>query len=214
MSVKTYKKGKKTKLSDNFNCVEFDCKGKNCCAETKIDEKLIQYLQQIRNHFKKEVIINSAYRCSKHNSEVFGAKNSFHLKGQAADISIKDVAPLKVAQYAEQIGIKGIGHYDSFTHIDTRSNKSFWYSSKQIKKDTFGGKNPYREPVKNINLGSYGSGVKWVQFELNRVGFTVGEIDGICGDNTENSIKKFQKSCGLTADGICGKKTREALKNT
>ena len=213
MAVKNYKKGNKTLISKNFVLKEFDCKGGACCSGTKIDSKLISYLQQIRDHFNKSVVINSAYRCKKHNDEVFGAKNSRHLKGQAADITVKNVAPLKVAQYAEKIGIKGIGLYDGFVHIDTRSSKSFWYSANEFYRSTFGGKNPYSEPVNNVKLGSFGNGVKWVQFELKSAGYTVGEIDGICGNITVDAIKKFQKDKGLEVDGICGKKTRKALKS-
>ena len=105
----TYIKIKNTVLSPNFESAEFNCKGNGCCDSTTIDPKLVEYLQQIRDHFEKPVIINSAYRCEKHNAKVGGAKSSKHLYGQAADIKISGVKPLKVAQYAESIGIKGIG---------------------------------------------------------------------------------------------------------
>jgi hypothetical protein len=63
MAVKSYEKGKDTKLSANFRIREFDCNGKGCCAQTRIDGQLVQYLQKIRNHFGKPVNIASAYRC-------------------------------------------------------------------------------------------------------------------------------------------------------
>jgi len=57
----------------------------------------------------------------------------------AADIVIDGVNPLEVAKYAESIGVKGIGHYDDFVHIDTRTTKSFWYGHLQSYRATFGG---------------------------------------------------------------------------
>lgn len=134
----TYAKGKSVNLSDNFESTEFDCNGKGCCSATTVDPKLVEYLQKIRNHFNAPVTINSAYRCDKHNKKVGGANKSKHLYGQAADIKVKGVSPLKVAQYAESIGIRGIGQYSNFVHIDTRTNKYFWYGSEQNSKSTFG----------------------------------------------------------------------------
>lgn len=122
----TYKKGKAIRLSKNFKSYEFDCKGKNCCANTLIDVELIVCLQKIRNHFKKPVVINSGYRCAKHNKAVGGVSRSQHLYGKAADIVIKGVKPEEVAKYAEKIGMKGIGIYSTFTHVDTRSKKARW----------------------------------------------------------------------------------------
>jgi uncharacterized protein YcbK (DUF882 family) len=132
-----YKKGKAIRLSYNFKSTEFDCKCKGYCSTTLIDKELVIYLQRIRNHFGKAVVINSGYRCSKHNKAVGGASASRHLKGSAADIVVKGVKPLEVAKYCEAIGIKGIGLYDTFCHIDTRTTKYYWYSHKQIKKNSF-----------------------------------------------------------------------------
>ena len=140
-----YTKGKKTQLSPNFESTEFDCKCKNkTCATTEIDPKLVEYLQKIRNYFGKAVTINSAYRCDKHNKSVGGASQSKHKFGQAADIKVSGVKPLKVAQYAEFIGIKGIGQYSNFVHIDTRTNKFFWYGNEQSSRSTFGGQSAFK----------------------------------------------------------------------
>ena len=121
-----YKKGKAVRLTKNFKTTEFDCKGKGCCSTTVIDSLLVSKLQQIREHFGKPVLINSGYRCTKHNKAVGGAPNSQHTHGKAADIVVKGVKPSEVAAYAEKIGFKGIGRYSSFTHVDTRSKKARW----------------------------------------------------------------------------------------
>lgn len=138
IDMATYEKGKVIQISKNFESTEFDCNCKKYCSATEIDLKLVEYLQKIRDHFGKPVTINSAYRCTKHNKSVGGASNSKHLYGQAADIKVSGVKPLKVAQYAESIGIKGIGQYSNFVHIDTRENKYFWYGDEQDSRSTFG----------------------------------------------------------------------------
>ena len=144
MAIKTYTKGSNTKLSANFNSSEFDCHGSGCCSSTLVDDKLVTYLQQIREHFGKPVNISSGYRCATHNKNIGGATKSRHSKGQAADIYISGVTPAEIAKYAESIGILGIGLYETssdgfFVHVDTRETKSFWYGQKEASRTTFGG---------------------------------------------------------------------------
>lgn len=145
MTVKSYTKGSKTKLSTNFNVSEFACKGNGCCSTVKVDTQLVNYLQMIRDHFKKPVVITSAYRCAKHNKNVGGATGSYHTYGEAADIVIDGVKPAEIAKYAESLGILGIGLYETakdgyFVHVDTRAKKSFWYGQACAYRSTFGGK--------------------------------------------------------------------------
>ena len=142
MSVNTYERGLKLQLTEHFNISEFHCKGAKCgCKKTLHDPALSAYLQQIREHFGKPLYITSGYRCDKHNQAAGGVAGSLHTKGMAADIVVQGVKPLEVAQYAEQIGVKGIGLYGpedgNFVHIDTRQTKSFWYGHTQERQDTF-----------------------------------------------------------------------------
>ena len=122
MAIKTYKKGTATQLSTNFKSTEFDCHGSGCCSSTLVDENLVKYLQKIRSHFGKAVNINSGY-----------------MDGEAADIRIDGVTPLEVAQYAENIGMLGIGVYSWGVHVDTRTSKYFWYDGGESNVKTFGG---------------------------------------------------------------------------
>jgi uncharacterized protein YcbK (DUF882 family) len=133
----TYTKGKSVKLTRNFKSTEFDCKGKNCCSKTPIDIELAGYLQVIRNYYGKAVTINSGYRCQKHNKKVGGTKNSRHTQGMAADIAVKGVKPREVAKFAETIGVRGIGLYDAFVHIDSRPTKFYWQGHNQKSVKTF-----------------------------------------------------------------------------
>lgn len=52
-----------------------------------------------------------------------------------------------------------------------------------------------------------GFDVYFLQSKLNEEGFTPGALDGIFGSLTENAVKKFQTSAGITADGVAGPKT-------
>ena len=151
MAIKTYTKGVDKKLSANFSSTEFDCHGSGCCSTTQIDEKLVEYVQKIRDHFGKAVEVSSGYRCPTHNRNIGGATGSRHSKGQAADIYISGVKPAEIAKYAESLGILGIGLYETdsdghFVHVDTRTTKSFWYGQGEAYRSTFGGTPIKEEP--------------------------------------------------------------------
>ena len=156
--IKTYKRGDTTQLSPNFKASEFRCKGKDCCDEFKIDEALVEWLQKIRDHFGKSVTVNSGYRCPIHNPKVGGSPSSHHMRGQAADIWISGVAPRKIAEYAEQIGVKRIGLYETekdgyFVHIGSDTRKRFWYGQAGKAVDTF--QDTTKIPEGNSPLVSY-----------------------------------------------------------
>lgn len=187
MAIKTYKKGDNTNVATNFKAREFDCQGNGCCNHTIIDEKLVEYLQNIRTHFGKPVYL-TAYRCQTHNARTpNAAPNSYHIYGQAADFHIDGVSPKEIAKYAESIGVKGIGLYDTFVHIDTRENKSFWYSHAQQKRTTFGG-----EVKKNLEE----SGL-WDKATTNRLQEIFGTpIDGFVSNQ---NIKYMEQNPGLTS---------------
>lgn len=235
MGYKVCTKGITTQLSTHFNSSEFDCHGSGCCSQTKVNETLIEYLQKIRTHFGQPITITSAYRCPTHNSRVGGATGSRHSKGDAADIVVKGVTPRKVAQYAESIGIKGIGLYETgsdgyFTHIDTRTTKSFWYGQREEYRSTFGtyaedgssANSATNSTVSNginilntiLNRGDYGADVKELQEKLIKLGYSCGDrgADGDFGTSTEAAVRKFQRNTsGLVEDGIAGYQTLKAI---
>lgn len=214
MAIKTYKKGSNEQLSKNFQAREFDC-GCSNCKETPIDEKLVEYLQQIRDHFGNPIGGDrlTAYRCPAHNAQVpNAAKYSKHTMGMAADISIPGVSPAEIAKFAESIGVLGIGLYDTdkdghFVHIDTRPTKSFWKGHAQQRVTTFGG-----APVQTVQIqlpilrkGDSGEAVKALQKLLGI------DADGLFGGKTHAALAAFQEKNGLEADGICGEKTWSKL---
>ena len=224
MGYITTKKGVATQLSEHFNSTEFDCHGSGCCDETLINEVLLEYLEKIRMHFNVPVTLTSAYRCPTHNSSptVGGATGSRHIKGDAADIVVKGVAPRTVAQYAESIGIKGIGLYETskdgyFVHIDTRDYKSFWYGKACAARSTFGGVisdgatvTASEDKNQMLSIGSRGSAVLELQESLAILGYQI-ETDGIYGPKTQSTVRDYQSKNGLTVDGIAGTLTRKSI---
>lgn len=126
MAIQVYYVSKvgKCKISRNFRVREFQCK--DGTDKVLIDDKLIELLQKIRDHFATPVTITSAYRTEAHNKKVGGSKYSKHMAGQAADIKVEGVSPKQVAQYAQRIGVNGIGLYNTFVHVDTRAVKYWW----------------------------------------------------------------------------------------
>lgn len=113
-------------ISKYFKRREFACK---CgCGQDTVDAELLKILEDVREHFGRPVIINSANRCPTHNKRVGGASKSVHLTGKAADIRVKDVAPDIVHAYltSKYAGKYGIGKYNTFTHVDSRSTPARW----------------------------------------------------------------------------------------
>lgn len=119
-----------------FKESEFKCKcGCKLLPNTPPDE-LIDLLVQIREHFNAPLIINSAYRCIKHNAKIGGAKNSRHVKGDAVDFTIKGVETKKVYAYCENLpNANSLGlaikhnpndKFKGFVHLDTRGFKARW----------------------------------------------------------------------------------------
>ena len=72
------------KDTKNFKVIEFACKH---CGENKIDQRVLNMAQTIRDDLGVPVRVNSGYRCETHNARVGGVKGSFHTKGLAADLS-------------------------------------------------------------------------------------------------------------------------------
>lgn len=91
-----------------------------------VDPGLYFLLEEIRADFGEPIYINSGYRSPEHNRKIGGAPNSFHVKGQAADIRptrYKDsekwaraLGRLKIIANRRCTG--GVGFYPTFVHVD------------------------------------------------------------------------------------------------
>ena len=109
-------------ISKHFDRIEFAC---NCgCGFDTVDAKTLKMIEEVRKHFKVAVFINSGCRCEYWNSCCGGETNSYHCRARAADIALDDVPPSKVADFLDDGPLKGwggLGRYDTFTHVDTRT---------------------------------------------------------------------------------------------
>lgn len=116
------------KLSGNFSRAEFKCNCGKCDYDT-VDAELISVLQGLRDYIGHPIKITSGNRCPDHNAKIGGSANSYHIRGRAADIQVKGIAPVFIQEYFKSAYPDkfGIGSYASFTHIDTRTKKGRWY---------------------------------------------------------------------------------------
>lgn len=88
-------------------------------------------LEPIRATFGGPLVIVSWYRTPEHNAKVGGARNSRHLRAQAADIRPKKAAelPMLKAVIENMIALGklpalgGYGRYEKFVHVDSRPRK-------------------------------------------------------------------------------------------
>lgn len=111
----------------------------------------------------------------------------------------------------QMLQIKAVGYMTSSTEVNTVLKLIDKYNLTKYDKQDASQICTYDEPTKVIKLGSKGDGVRWVQWMLCAAGYMVA-IDGIFGNETHNTVERFQVDKYLDADGIVGKYTREALK--
>lgn len=166
----------------------------------------------IRDHYKKPIHINSAYRTPAYNKSIGGSTRSQHCLGTAADIRIEGVEPLQLALYISSLPFfknrGGIGLYDrntgiynGFVHVDVRKNKSRWIS----KTGTAYLSTPNLMPVLKVNARDGGSNSYAVTVLQRHLGQK--NPDGVFGEQTKQAVVKWQQEHKLTADGIVGEKT-------
>lgn len=188
-NVKTY--GVSTqgalKLSRNFTVKEFACQ--DGTDQVLIDLDLVAILQAMRDQLGAPITITSGYRTVSHNAAVGGAPNSFHTKGQAADIVVSSKTTAETAACAEAVGALGVLRYitDGFVHVDTRTTK--YYAT-------------YTRNSQGVNVAA-----------------TVSTHNGSPRGNAPSAqtIREIQStlnerySVGLDVDGIYGAKTKMGL---
>jgi len=104
-----------------FRAKEFVCKH---CKQVKIESRLIETLENLRQYLKVPVVITSAYRCPKHNQEIGGVPNSAHTRGYAVDIRVLDSRTrFYVVRWLLDRGINRIGIGRDFIHFDLDPEK-------------------------------------------------------------------------------------------
>lgn len=117
-------------LSKNFSRHEFLCP---CCKEGNPNPLLIQTLQKLRDLAQVSVVVNSGYRCPKHNKAIKGAKNSQHMVNLAADIEVEGWDQDRVMAALEYLYVNDrayvgyaykIGKAQRAVHVDVRVPES------------------------------------------------------------------------------------------
>lgn len=64
-----------------------------------------------------------------------------------------------------------------------------------------------------LEYGSRGDRVKLLQTALNKLGYSVGSVDGKYGSGTQRAVVNLQKANGLTADGKAGRLTLKKIES-
>jgi peptidoglycan hydrolase-like protein with peptidoglycan-binding domain len=122
------------KSSKYFSDDEMRCKGSSCgCGNAvNIDPVFDQRLLELREAFGRPMKVTSVCRCLAHNTNVGGAKRSFHISDKpawdgvsgtaAADVAFSDESYRnELGQLAWSLGWR-IGLHTKFLHIDSGSH--------------------------------------------------------------------------------------------
>ena len=125
------------KITRNFYREEFDSRD-GSVMPFKIQENIVdlaQNLQVVRDYINTPLTINSGYRSPQHNENIGGVSNSYHVLGMAADITVKNYSPKRLARLLKRLIKKGliskggVGLYNGFVHYDIRGYNARWDNS-------------------------------------------------------------------------------------
>jgi len=112
--------------SEHFKSWELACP---CCGVNDCTQALVDALEAFRAVVGKPVVVDSAYRCPKHNAAEKGATHSQHMLGQAADVRVAGMSAAQLEVIARTIAaIHGIGRADhqGYLHVDVREDPAKW----------------------------------------------------------------------------------------
>ncbi len=115
-----------TFLSPHFTVEEMQCP---CCFKCTMDVGFMTDLEEMREEAEIPLIINSGYRCQKHNSSLPNSSpTSWHMQGIAADIKWSHLgAIVKYRILSEAMRIfDGIGIGKTYLHVDKGGKKKVW----------------------------------------------------------------------------------------
>lgn len=109
-------------MTNYFTRKELECK---CCGQCLISDDLLGRLNQARELAGIPIVLNSAYRCEKHNDSVGGSPTSSHLRGLAADVRItNNNQRFIIINALLKAGFTRLGIGKSFIHVDCDGSKA------------------------------------------------------------------------------------------
>ena len=161
------KAGSNQQITRNFKSKEFASKCKDAVYTQKVDTRLAQAVQIIRNYYNVPVYINSTHRTEQCNIFAGGALSSQHLfqPTAVADFSFKNATYLEdfnhqirtegaLFQMLLVVGVRGFGLYDGHGHLDfreeTEQGNGDYRGTKYVFWD-YSGKNKLRKTAKGHN---------------------------------------------------------------
>lgn len=110
-----------------FDISEFNCP---CCGTNYMDHDYLERLDDARHISGVAFIVNSGYRCLKHNIKVKGSSTSSHPLGLASDIKcVNDAVRSRMIEAFHKVGITRIGVRKDFLHNDydlTKNQHRIW----------------------------------------------------------------------------------------
>jgi zinc D-Ala-D-Ala carboxypeptidase len=115
-------------LSAHFDSSEFRCK---CgCGICNVSPKLLTQLEQLRNAYRKPMIVASGCRCPAYNAQVGGVENSAHLSSETEPCEAVDIRIHSGGESFQLLDIllfqrlfRRIGVGTSLLHLDVDSGK-------------------------------------------------------------------------------------------
>ena len=107
-----------------FKPSEFTCKCGCGQGFDKMDSRLLDMLDKLREKSGIPLVLSSAYRCPTHNKAIGGVSDSAHTKGKAVDIRCTDSKNrFKILKAAFEVGFRRIEPKSTWVHIDVDESK-------------------------------------------------------------------------------------------
>lgn len=91
-----------------------------------LEDLVTEILAPLRASIRLAVHVSSGYRCPRLNERIGGAETSQHVKGEAADISVRGWSPEKLYQYIKNSGLpfdQLIQEFDQWVHVSHDPHK-------------------------------------------------------------------------------------------
>lgn len=93
-----------------------------------LEAGLLQRIDRMAARLAARPVFLSTYRDPEHNQKIGGAKDSWHVKGGAGDVTFPGKTLAEMYQAARDSGFVGIGIYpdNNFVHVDVRTTPGTW----------------------------------------------------------------------------------------